>query len=143
MLLNCRVTLWFSTQTMIAGSQFAPSRLRQKSGVVMPDDLIWRQVGPGEEVSFTFDGRGRGRQSVSQEIKINQLVVKLDGWQGKLFTFCLIFACLFHFIVVKYAIFLVQKCPPFPSTEWALTFAKRCPSRTLLCNLQTLHRVKI
>jgi len=48
----------------------------------MPDDMTWRLVEPGEEISFTFDGRGRGRQNNSQEIKINQLVVRMDGWQG-------------------------------------------------------------
>jgi hypothetical protein len=84
--LTFRCTLWFCTQTLIAGSQFAPSRLRQRSGVCMPDDLTWRQVEPGQELSFTFDGRGRGRQNNSQEIKINQLVVKMDGWQGTYFT---------------------------------------------------------
>ena len=52
----------------------------------MPDDLFWRQVDPGDEVSFTFDARGRGRQNYSQDIKINQLVVKLDGWKGALKT---------------------------------------------------------
>ena len=39
---------------------------------------------PNEERSFTFEGKGRGRQNNSQEIKINQLVVRLEGWQGKL-----------------------------------------------------------
>ena len=48
----------------------------------MPDDMTWRLVEPGEETSFTFDGRGRGRQNNSQEVKINQLVVRMDGWQG-------------------------------------------------------------
>ncbi len=52
------------------------------AGVHMPDDMTWRLVEPGEEISFTFDGRGRGRQNNSQEIKINQLVVRMDGWQG-------------------------------------------------------------
>jgi hypothetical protein len=51
-------------------------------GVHMPDDMTWRLVEPGEEISFTFDGRGRGRQNNSQEIKINQLLVRMDGWQG-------------------------------------------------------------
>jgi hypothetical protein len=81
----------FCTQTLVAGSLFGPSNARPKSGMYLPDELNWRQVGPGEELTFNFEDRGRSRQHNSQEIKINQIVAKIDGLQGnKIFSLLLL-----------------------------------------------------
>ena len=70
-------TLWFCTQTRMSGSMFGPSRTRAHSGV----ETKWLEVHPGQALPFTFEGRGKLRHMNTHDMKIHQVIVRVDGWQ--------------------------------------------------------------
>ncbi|XP_013405463.1 vacuolar protein sorting-associated protein 13D-like isoform X2 [Lingula anatina] len=41
----------------------------------------WRTVMPGDEVSFLFEEKGKMRHQKTHELKVHQIVVKVDGWK--------------------------------------------------------------
>ncbi|XP_074642818.1 intermembrane lipid transfer protein VPS13D-like [Tubulanus polymorphus] len=40
----------------------------------------WKQVDPGEDMPFMFEGRDKIRHKNSHQLKVHQVVIKLDGW---------------------------------------------------------------
>ena len=45
-------------------------------------EVTWLEVPPGETLPFTFEGRGgKLRHLNTHDMKIHQVVVRVDGWQ--------------------------------------------------------------
>ncbi|XP_077998114.1 intermembrane lipid transfer protein VPS13D-like [Glandiceps talaboti] len=42
----------------------------------------WKEVEPGEEIPFVFESRGKLRHRSTHELKVHQIVVRVDGWQA-------------------------------------------------------------
>ena len=75
-------TIWFATQTKLATSQFDPKRTRQMSlSTNMDDELKWCQLASNDIVPFTFEVRGKMRHYNSHDVKVHQLIARVDGWQ--------------------------------------------------------------
>ncbi len=70
-------SVWFSTQTRMSGSQFGPSRTRAQSGV----EMQWKHVGPGDTLPFQFEERGKLRHLNTHDMKIHQILVRVEGWR--------------------------------------------------------------
>ena len=64
----------FCTQTRMAASQFAARQPAQ-------EDEGWKRIGAGETLPFSFEVRGKMRHTNSHDVKVHQLIVKVDGWQ--------------------------------------------------------------
>jgi vacuolar protein sorting-associated protein 13D len=69
--------IWFCTQTRMSGSHFGPSRARAQSGM----EMHWKLVEPAATLSFQFEGRGKLRHLNTHDMKIHQIIVRVEGWQ--------------------------------------------------------------
>ena len=74
-------TLWFSTQTTMATSHFGPNRQRHISRSHKNDDVKWHELDENDITPFTFEGRGKMRHINSHDVKVHQLIVRVNGWQ--------------------------------------------------------------
>ena len=74
-------TVWFATQTRMATSQFGPNRQRHISRNSKDDEIKWCQLDVNDTIPFTFEVRGKMRHINSHDIKVHQLIVRVNGWQ--------------------------------------------------------------
>ena len=75
-------TVWFATQTKMATSTFGPNKQRHLSlSSNSQNDLQWNKLESSDIVPFTFEVRGKMRHFNSHDIKVNQLIVRVEGWQ--------------------------------------------------------------
>ncbi|XP_078281630.1 intermembrane lipid transfer protein VPS13D isoform X1 [Rhinoraja longicauda] len=82
-------TLWFATltttPTRVALSHSESPGYMHEATVADLDDQHnvsqWREVLPGEEVPFEFEAREKLRHRHTHELKIHQLLVRVNGWE--------------------------------------------------------------
>uniref|UniRef100_T1J4D0 UBA domain-containing protein n=1 Tax=Strigamia maritima TaxID=126957 RepID=T1J4D0_STRMM len=70
--------LWFTTFTT------TPNKLASMecdSASMKEEKFIWTEVQSGTVVPFIFEGRGKLRHRDTHELRIHQLLVRVDGWQ--------------------------------------------------------------
>ncbi|CAH1798376.1 unnamed protein product [Owenia fusiformis] len=71
--------LWFATVTT------TPTRLAFGPGMHVDDSTReigeWRQIMPGDELPFLMEEKDKLRHKHTHELKIHQVVVKVEGWQ--------------------------------------------------------------
>ena len=74
-------TIWFATQTKMATSHFGPNRQRKISlSSNLEGDIKWQQLESHAIIPFTFEDRGKIRHINSHDVKVHQLIVRVDGW---------------------------------------------------------------
>ncbi|XP_078095171.1 intermembrane lipid transfer protein VPS13D isoform X4 [Mustelus asterias] len=82
-------TMWFATltttPTRVALSHSESPGFIHEGSVAELDDMHnvsqWREVLPGEEVPFEFEAREKLRHRHTHELKIHQLLVRVNGWE--------------------------------------------------------------
>ncbi|XP_041061622.1 vacuolar protein sorting-associated protein 13D [Carcharodon carcharias] len=82
-------TMWFATltttPTRVALSHSESPGFIHEGSVAELDDTHnvsqWREVLPGEEVPFEFEAREKLRHRHTHELKIHQLLVRVNGWE--------------------------------------------------------------
>ncbi|XP_048417069.2 intermembrane lipid transfer protein VPS13D isoform X1 [Stegostoma tigrinum] len=82
-------TMWFATltttPTRVALSHSESPGFVHEESVAEPDDTHnvsqWSEVLPGEEVPFEFEAREKLRHRHTHELKIHQLLVRVNGWE--------------------------------------------------------------
>ncbi|XP_064629557.1 intermembrane lipid transfer protein VPS13D-like isoform X2 [Lineus longissimus] len=73
--------LWFATVTT-APTRISLAKSNSRISEVEPvyHASQWKQVKPGEDMAFTIEGRDKMRHKSTHELRVHQLVVKVDGW---------------------------------------------------------------
>ncbi|XP_032904331.1 vacuolar protein sorting-associated protein 13D isoform X4 [Amblyraja radiata] len=82
-------TLWFATLTttptrVVLSHSERPGYMHEATVADLDDQhnvSQWREVLPGEEVPFEFEVREKLRHRHTHELKIHQLLVRVNGWE--------------------------------------------------------------
>ncbi|XP_055514974.1 LOW QUALITY PROTEIN: intermembrane lipid transfer protein VPS13D [Leucoraja erinacea] len=82
-------TLWFATLTttptrVVLSHSERPGYMHEATVADLDDQhnvSQWREVLPGEEVPFEFEAREKLRHRHTHELKIHQLLVRVNGWE--------------------------------------------------------------
>ncbi|XP_033641822.1 vacuolar protein sorting-associated protein 13D-like isoform X2 [Asterias rubens] len=77
---GCR--LWFSTLTT------NPNRVANSPTEKLASPLVsvggsssWTEVAPGDEIAFVFEEKGKQRHRNTHELRVHQLLVRVEGWE--------------------------------------------------------------